>query len=83
MGEVAVLLKISVDDMDKFNDVMEKVKQLDVVQKTQEEEIGFGIKVIKALAVVEDAEGKMTELENSIKSIDGVSEVDVLSVDRL
>ena len=41
------------------------------------EEIGFGIKVIKVLIKFEDTETSSSSLEETLKSIEGVNEVEV------
>lgn len=88
MGEegelnVAAQLKIYVENPDSLPAVKEGVEKLAKVQKFWEEEVGFGIKVLKASLLLADSEGGMDKLEASIKEIEGVTQVEVESVGRV
>lgn len=46
------------------------------------EPIAFGLKAIVGDFLLEDAEGQMDKLEESIKNIVGVGEIDVMNISR-
>jgi elongation factor 1-beta len=46
------------------------------------EPIAFGLKAIVGDFLLEDAEGQMDRLEESIKSVEGVGEIEVTNISR-
>jgi elongation factor 1-beta len=46
------------------------------------EPIAFGLKAIVGDFVLDDAEGQMDRLEETIKSVEGVGEIDVMNISR-
>jgi len=81
MAKVAVEVKIypadGVDAEALAKRIGEKAKEVKV------EDIGFGIKLVRALFVIPDAEGGTDKLEEEIKAVEGVSNVEVVSASRL
>jgi len=82
MAIVVVNVKISTEDQENLEEKIEKLKEVCKINTAKLEEIGFGIKVIKAQIFVEDKEEGFDKVEERIKAVDGISEVDVLSMDR-
>lgn len=85
MGDCAVTFKISVEDMDNINNVIEEVKKIRIgrVAKISTEDIGFGIRVVKATIIIPDKEGEMTKLEDAIKKIKGIQEADTVDINLI
>jgi len=83
MGNVVVKLKImpsSVDvDIEKLKKEIEKRVK---VQDSKIEPIAFGLKALKIIVIIPDSEGT-EKLENKLKVIKGVEDVDVESVTLL
>jgi len=82
MADVTVDVKISVRDLDKIEQIADKIKTVARVAKIEFEDVGFGIKVIRAKILVDDKVEGFDTVEDKIKKIEGVSEIDVLNMDR-
>jgi len=83
MGSVAVVFKIVPEDPAQLSAIHEEVKKIvPMIQKTEEEDIGFGIKALQISVVMPDGPGSF-ELEEKLNAITGVSRAEIISVDRL
>jgi translation elongation factor EF-1beta len=80
---VAAQVKIYLDEPASLESVKVGIEKVTKVQKFWEEDIGFGIKVLKANLLLKDSEGGMDKLEGDIRNVKGVSEMEVESVTRL
>ena len=84
MANVMVSLKIYpsdiVSDMSQLQDRIRKTLEGSAsVYKFEEEPVAFGLVALIAHVVMpEDVEGRMDEVERRLKSLDGISEVQVL-----
>lgn len=76
MGKVAVLFKVYTDEGQQ-EAVASKIKAELKPNGIAMEEIGFGIKIIKVQFVYEDEQGS-TKLEESLRKVQGVNEVEVI-----
>ena len=76
MAKVGALFKIFTDE-GKLDEVMDEIKKELKPQDIRSEELAFGIKVIKVLFVFEDSEVGSSSIEEKLKKVKGVSEVEV------
>lgn len=81
MAQVACDLKVYPVDVTKLDELRKEVsKQLNIVG-IQELDIGFGIKLLKVVALFDDSQGG--DIEAIVGKIPGVSQVEVDSMNRL
>ncbi len=86
MAEVLVTFKVMPADAGSDADeLMGKIKGLNVARlhEVEKEPIAFGLVALKPSFVTEDAEGVVDKIEEALRKIDGVGEVEVLVVNRL
>ncbi|MDE1805054.1 MAG: hypothetical protein KGH59_04725 [Candidatus Micrarchaeota archaeon] len=76
MGKVAVLFKVYAEE-GKADEVAAKIRAELMPHGLQLEEIGFGIKIIKVQFIYEDEQGS-SKIEDSIRKVQGVTEVEVM-----
>ena len=60
-----------------------KIKSKIEIKKIEKEPIAFGIVALKVTTIVMDAEGVLDEIEQDLRKIDGVGEVEVTEISRV
>ena len=81
MGDVICVFRIMPSEPGKFDSVKKSLEELKP-ERLEEEPIAFGLKALKFTKVIPDGSGEMEKLENSLDSIDGVDNVETLTVSR-
>jgi len=81
MGEVIVVFRILPKDPKEFENIKKAVEALKP-ERLEEDPIGFGLSALKATFVIPDASGVLDKLEDELNKIEGVNEVETLTVSR-
>jgi len=82
MGSVAVILRVMPESPEiNLEELKKALKQkLPSIQEIKEEPIGFGLKSLKILAVVNDAGGETDMVEKSLNEVAGVERAEIIEV---
>jgi translation elongation factor aEF-1 beta len=81
--DVAVDIKIYIQDPAKIDSVKKALESIVKVRTVTEQDVGFGIKVLKATILLSDAEGGMDSAEEKIRKIPDVSEIEIENITRV
>ena len=81
MGDVAVVLKVLPEDaeldIEKIKSAAEReLKGKCILNKSEVQEIAFGLKYVRLEVIIPDEEGKIDAIESILSGIHGVGQVD-------
>ena len=89
MADVVVTMKIMPDspeiDLENVESAaLEKIKSFTGLEnyKAEQEPVAFGLKAIKIMFVMDEAQGATDPLEEDVNSIEGVNSVEITDVRR-
>jgi translation elongation factor EF-1beta len=77
MSKATILFKVYPSDPDKVPQTMDSIKAAMNPSGMQAQEVAFGIKLIKVLFVYDPKQTGSSQLEEQLKKVPGVSEIEV------
>jgi elongation factor 1-beta len=82
MGSVAVIARVMPDSPEVNLDQLKKAlkEKLPGIQEIREEPIGFGLKALKLVAIINDAGGETDAIEKSLNEVAGVERAEIIEV---
>ena len=87
MSDVAAILKVMPKspevDLEALKQTIQDTVDSDVLERIEEEPIGFGLVALNVTIVVDDGEGGTEPVEEALANIDDIQSVEVTDVRRL
>jgi len=82
MAEVAITFKVFPESVEAFDSVKAAIQKM-APKGVGEEPIAFGLKAVRVTFVVDDESGGSDALEAKLQALEGVSQIETVSVGRL
>ncbi len=83
MAEVIVVFKVMPDSVEvNLDDLENRLKEAVAPERIEREPIAFGLVALKISKIMPDTGGVLEETEGKIRSVEGVSEVEVVEMGR-
>ena len=87
MSDVAAILKVMHEspevDLDALKQTITETIDENVLERIEDEPIGFGLVALNVTIVVDDGEGGTEPIEEALANIDDIQSVEVVDVRRL
>ncbi|MEM3412015.1 MAG: hypothetical protein QW735_01660 [archaeon] len=80
MGKALAIYRIYPEENQDLKQMIDELAKIPEVKGVQREPIAFGLEVIKVGVVVDDKTGNPQEVEDKLRTIKGVKELDCLEV---
>ena len=83
MSDVAAILKVMPESPEVDLDALKQTITETVLERIEDEPIGFGLVALNVTIVVDDGEGGTEPIEEALANIDDIQSVEVVDVRRL
>jgi translation elongation factor aEF-1 beta len=89
MGEVILKYKVMIDSesMENIDGICNEIQSISddvgAIQLVEKKPLAFGLMFAEVTAIIQDGEGKVGNFEDTVKSFEGVTEIETLEMGRL